>query len=97
MNLIRSSVANSELFMASIPDHIDFYVENQNKSQSQLQLLILNRVNSIVGRNWTMADYVKKIGQIASNFTNCTICSVGFTLFASGNNSMCQRCPIGCA
>lgn len=96
MNLIRSSVANPELFMASIPDHIAFYVENQNKSQSQLELLILNRVNNIVGKNWTMADYTKKIGQIASNFTNCTLCNVAFTIFTSGNKSICQRCPIGC-
>ncbi len=87
-----NAYSSSSLFAASIPGHIRFYIDNQNRTTQEFYGLLVQRLSNITNKTWTLADFNNKLGLAASELTSCATCGAGFLVA----NNTCTRCPAGC-
>lgn len=79
--------------ISSIPRHIQFFVSIQSLSWPNQERAILQRINTVLNRTWTLQELYNRTGQVAAGFAQCANCLNGFQ---AGNNGTCDRCPPNC-
>lgn len=66
----------------------------QTLSPRDQQIAVLNKFNSLIGKNLTMEIIMQRELNIIQNKTSCVDCSRGFQADLAGN---CIICPLNCA
>lgn len=64
----------------SIPGHVNFYLQNINKTRAELDNLILARLNSVTGGSLTLDQYKTQYNSRIASFATCSACDQGFYL-----------------
>ena len=94
MKLSITAYPNPSDLIASIPRHIQFMTSIQNYTWPDQERAILQRINTVLAKNWTLPELYYRTGLIAATFTQCAECQPGFQ--NNTNGTACERCPVGC-
>jgi len=91
--MANSSYPTFNAYASSIPGHVNFYLQNINKTKAELDNLILARLNSVTGGSLTLDQYKAQFNSRIAAYAACSACDQGFILDAG----VCKRCPAGCS
>lgn len=90
--MANGSYPTFSAYSSSIPGHINFYLQNINKTRAELDNLILARYNSVTGGSLTLDQFKTQYNNRVAAYATCSVCNQGFYL-----DTTCKRCPPGCS
>ena len=85
-------VANVSSF---VNDSLNFYLTvNISQSRDQIMTVLINRLNTVLGKTWTLATFTQLLAQTAANIAICDTCPARYALNTTAN--ACENCPAHC-